>query len=98
MFLRVTKLLQPNGRVSSLLLKFLPRKSIATAAPLSAAYIAIVWARSLVEVLRLDCVLTTVRPPSVASADITISASRSELPRWVSRGRGADIAAECTGF
>src|SRR4051812_40254011 len=78
--------------------KWLRRKFIATAAPLSAAYIAIACDRSLVVVFRLDWVLTTVRLPRVASADITISASSSELPRWRSRGgRGADIRSDCNG-
>src|ERR1051325_2684391 len=88
-FCAVTYALQPGAPVL-VLLKWAPRKSIATAAPLSAAYSAIVCARLLVDVFRFDCVLTTVRPPSVASADITISASSSELPRSRSRGgRGA---------
>src|SRR5215831_16633366 len=46
----------------------------------------------------LDCMLTTVRLPSVASADITISASSSELPRWGSRGgRGDRIGSSVRG-
>src|ERR1051325_5409043 len=103
-FCAVTYALQPGAPVL-VLLKWAPRKSIATAAPLSAAYSAIVCARLLVDVFRFDCVLTTVRLPRVASADITISASSSELPRCRSRGgrrrsRGGpstDIRPDCSG-
>src|SRR5512140_3844334 len=73
---------------------------MATAAPLSAAYMATACERSLVDVLRLDCTLTTVRLPSVASADMTIRASSSELPRWRSRVTHVVLipASYCTGF